>query len=77
MAKSKKYKFKKEFSDARIVIPGRDEITKESLTDEDGDLIMKSYPQLAHNIELIGGEEEEEKPKSKKSDKNVNEGENV
>ena len=74
MAKAKRYKFKKEHSDARIVIPGMEEITKDTLTDEVGDLIFKAHPHLQHNFEIIGEEETEEKPKAKKSDKDVNEG---
>lgn len=82
MAKSK-YRFKKEFSDARIAIAGfGEEVTKDNLTDELGDRILKSYPHLAHNLELADGGEiqvsgqsaqevQEESPKaaSKKSSK--------
>ncbi|HYH14014.1 MAG TPA: hypothetical protein VD794_02270 [Flavisolibacter sp.] len=69
MAKAK-YRFKKEFADAKIAIAGQRElITKENLTDELGDLIMKQ-PHLSHNIELT--EEPEEKKTSKKKEDNEN-----
>lgn len=55
--KSTKYRFKKEFSDARISIPGQDDITKDNLTDELGDRIFKSHPRVSHNLELVSGAE--------------------
>lgn len=63
---AKKYRFKKEFADSRIVLAGSgEEITKENLTDELGERISK-IPKLAHNIELVGGEDDEDESEAKK-----------
>jgi seryl-tRNA synthetase len=71
---AKKYRFKKEFSDSRIVLAGSgEEITKDNLTDELAERIIK-IPRLAHNIEEVGAGDEEEsevkKLKAKISDLN-------
>jgi hypothetical protein len=57
---AKKYRFKKEFSDSRIVLAGHgEEITKDNLTDEVAERILKNK-NLAHNIEETGAGDEEE-----------------
>lgn len=68
MAKSKNYRFKNEFKDAIIVLPQlKKEVTAKTLTDEDAELIIKKFPQVAHNIEKI--EDEQEEPKAKRETK--------
>lgn len=50
----KKYRFKEEHKDAQIAIPGvKTLITRFNLTDEWAERITKSFPKLAHNLELI------------------------
>lgn len=57
---AKKYRFKKEFSDSRIVLAGHgEEITKDNLTDELAERILK-IPRLSDNIEETGAVDEEE-----------------
>jgi hypothetical protein len=49
-----KYRFKKQYSDAQIVIPHlRLTITKDNLTDELAEMILTKFEHLAHNIEPI------------------------
>jgi hypothetical protein len=71
---SKKYKFAKDYKDARIVIPTLSvEITSKNVNDQYddtrtyGDLIMKGYKHLSHNLEEVETEESASK-KSKKPD---------
>lgn len=57
------YRFKEKHADAVIVIPGiREEITASNLTEAKAEMILKKYPQFAHNIEQVIPEE---KPKKK------------
>lgn len=51
------YRFKEEYADAQIVIPGfRKPINQDNLTDEIAAMIIKKFPHLAHNIELAKNE---------------------
>lgn len=60
-----KYRFKKQFKDARIVINGsKEEITADNLTDEKAEYIIRAHPHLAHNLETVSGEDVVESPES-------------
>lgn len=50
----RKYRFKEEYQDAQIAIPGiKVLITKYNLTDELAEMVLKKFPKFAHNIERI------------------------
>lgn len=59
------YRFKKEYADAFIILPGTgEEIHANNLTDEKAEMILKKFPQFAHNIEsFVPAYEEKEKRK--------------
>ena len=51
------YRFKKEYEDAQIVISGMNlVITKTNLTQERAEMIVKKFPQFAHNLENVNPE---------------------
>lgn len=50
----RKYRFKQEFRDAQIAIPGiKVLITRFNLTDDFAEMILKKYPRFSHNIEEV------------------------
>lgn len=54
------YRFKKEFQDAEIHIASkRLKINRFNLSDEYAELILRKFPQFAHNIELVEDKEED------------------
>lgn len=56
-----KYRFRKEYSDAKIQVIGRRKlITKDTLIDEDVEFIKKRHPKLMHNFELDNGEPQDQ-----------------
>lgn len=64
------YRFKKQYADAFIIIPGtRQEINAKNLDDAGAKLILEKYPQFAHNIEFVEPVyEESEEVKSEESE---------
>jgi hypothetical protein len=50
----RKYRFKQQFKDAQIAIPGvKALITRHTLTDEVAEMIFKKFGKFSHNIELV------------------------
>jgi hypothetical protein len=51
------WRFKKDFEDAEIVISGMNlVITSKNLTDARAEMIVKKFPQFAHNLENVNPE---------------------
>lgn len=59
-----KYRFKQEYRDTIISIPAlRLNITRFNLTDELAEKILKKFPAVAHNLELVPKEDPKPAPK--------------